>query len=86
MTSTTKGAIIGGCVGLVVMFVIIESNASAPGILMLWPSNVFGVRCHDEGGLVGLVVGAIEVGVQFLVYAALGWVVGLVVRVVRGEG
>jgi hypothetical protein len=87
MTSTAKCAIIGGCVGLVVMFVIIESGATAPGlILLLWPSSAFGVEYHDEGRLIGLVVGAIEVGVQFLMYAALGWVVGLVVRVVRGEG
>jgi hypothetical protein len=87
MTSTAKGAIIGGCLGLAIMFVIIESDASAPGLIFwLWPSSVFGTDYHDEGRLIGLVVGSIEVGVQFLVYAALGWVVGLLVRIVRGEG
>jgi hypothetical protein len=87
MTSTTKGAIIGGCLGLAVMFGIIESNANASGLtLLLWPSSVFGTDYHGEGKMIGLVVGSIEVGVQFLAYAALGWVVGLVVRMVRGEG
>lgn len=87
MSSSAKGAIIGGCVGLAVMFGIIESGVSVSGLaLLLWPSSVFGVEFHDEGQMIGLVVGSIEVGVQFLAYAALGWAIGLVVQIVRGEG
>jgi hypothetical protein len=87
MTSSTKGAIIGGCLGLAIMLVMIESNASAAGLmLLLWPSAVFGSFHGEGGGIFCLVVGGLEVGVQFLVYAALGWIVGAVVRVVRREG
>jgi hypothetical protein len=87
MTSSTKGALIGGCVGLAVMFALIESNAGASGLFMLlWPSSVFGSIHGEGGGIFELVVGSIEVGVQFLAYAALGWVIGAVVRIVRGEG
>jgi hypothetical protein len=87
MTSSTKGAIIGGCVGLAVMFAIIESDVSASWLtLLLWPSSVFGTDFHDEGKMIGLVVGSIEVGVQFLAYAALGWVIGAIVRIARREG
>ena len=87
MSSSTKGAIIGGCVGLAVMFVLMESNASSSGwVLLLWPSSVFGTEFAGGDKLIGLVIGAIEVGVQFLAYAALGWIIGAVVRIVRGEG
>ena len=87
MTSSTKGAIIGGCVGLAVMFALIESNASATGfMLLLWPSAVFGSIHGEGGGIFCLVVGSIEVGVQFLAYAALGWIVGAFVRIARREG
>jgi hypothetical protein len=87
MTSSTKGAIIGGCLGLVIMLVMIESNASAAGLmLLLWPSAVFGSFHGEGGGIFCLVVGGLEVGVQFLAYAALGWIVGAVVRIVRREG
>jgi hypothetical protein len=86
MTSITKGAIIGGCVGIVVMFVIIESGASASILItVLWPSSAVAIQYHGMGGMVGLVVGAIEVGVQFLIYAALGGAIGWVVRIVRGD-
>jgi len=87
VSSSTKGAIIGGCVGLAVMFAIIESGASNSGVIvLLWPSSVFGTEFHEEGKLIGLVIGAIEVGVQFLAYAALGWAIGLLVHMFRGEG
>jgi hypothetical protein len=87
VTSTAKGAIIGGCVGLAVMFVLVESDASSSGLMdVLWPASGFLSDYHAEGRLIGLVVGAIEVGVQFLIYAAVGWVVGLVVGKVRGDG
>jgi hypothetical protein len=87
MTLTTKGAIIGGCVGLVIMFVIMESGASAPGpIFLLWPSCVFGFGYNGQGGIDGLFVWSVEIGVQFLIYAALGWAIGLGLRMIRGEG
>jgi len=87
MTSTTKGAIIGGCLGLVIMIVMIESNVEATGfLLLLWPSAVFGSFHGQGGGIFCLVVGGLEVGVQFLAYAALGWIVGAVVRIARREG
>jgi hypothetical protein len=87
MTSSTKGAIIGGCLGIVIMLAIIESDVSATGLmLLLWPSAVFGSFHGEGGGIFELVVGGLEVGVQFLAYAALGWIVGAVVRIARGEG
>jgi hypothetical protein len=87
MTSSTKGAIIGGCLGIVIMLVMIESNASTTGLmLLLWPSAVFGSFHGEGGGIFALVVGSLEVGVQFLMYAALGWIVGAVVRIARREG
>ncbi len=87
MTSSTKGAIIGGCVGIVIMFVMIESDASATGfMLLLWPSAVFGSFYGQGGGIFALVLGGLEVGVQFLIYSTLGWIVGAVVRIARREG
>ena len=87
MSSTAKGAIIGGCVGLVVMFSIMLSGASAPGpIFLLWPSCVFGFGYNGQGGIDGLFVWSLEIGAQFAVYAGLGCLVGLVVRMVRKEG
>ena len=87
MTSSTKGAIIGGCLGLAVMFALIESNVSTTGLwLVLWPSAACGSFYGQGGGIFCLVVGSIEVGVQFLIYAALGWIVGAVVRIARREG
>jgi hypothetical protein len=69
------------------MFAVIESDLAMPWlVLVLWPSSVFGTDFHGEGKMIGLVVGAIEVGVQFLAYAAAGWVVGAVVRIARREG
>jgi len=56
MTSSTKGAIIGGCLGI------------------------------EGGGIFCLVLGSLEVGVQFLIYSTLGWIVGAVVRIARKEG
>jgi hypothetical protein len=87
VASSTKGAIIGGCLGLVIMFVMIESDVEASGfMLLLWPSAVFG-SLHGQGdGIFGVIVGAIEVGVQFLIYSALGWIVGAIVRIARREG
>jgi len=87
MTSSTKGAIIGGCLGIGIMLVMIESNANATGLmLLLWPSAAFGSIHGEGGGIFCLVVGSIEVGVQFLIYSALGWIVGAVVRIARREG
>ena len=87
MTSSTKGAIIGGCLGIVLMLVMIESNVEATGLwLVLWPSAMFGSIHGQGGGIFSLVVGGLEVGVQFLAYAALGWIVGAVVRIARREG
>ncbi|WP_158789893.1 hypothetical protein [Granulicella sp. L46] len=87
MTSSTKGAIIGGCLGIVLMLVMIESNVEATGLwLVLWPSAMFGSIHGQGGGIFCLVVGSIEVGLQFLAYAALGWMVGAVVRIARKEG
>jgi hypothetical protein len=87
MTSSTKGAIIGGCVGVAIMLVMIESNVAATGaMLLLWPSAVFGSFYGEGGGIFSLVVGGLEVGVQFLAYAAAGWIVGAVVRIARREG
>jgi hypothetical protein len=87
MTSSTKGAIIGGCLGILIMLVMIESNAGTTGLwLLLWPSATCGSFYGEGGGIFGLVVGSIEVGVQFLAYAALGWIVGAVVRIARKEG
>ncbi|MGA7155882.1 MAG: hypothetical protein WBY53_03500 [Acidobacteriaceae bacterium] len=86
MSATVKGAIIGGCVGIVVMFVIIESGID-PSLLVtvLWPSSAVGVEYQGQGGAIGLVVGAIEVGVQFLLYAVPGAMVGWVVGRVGGR-
>ncbi|MGD0648625.1 MAG: hypothetical protein ABR971_11585 [Acidobacteriaceae bacterium] len=87
MTSSTKGAIIGGCLGLLIMLVMVETNASATGLmLVLWPSAVFESYHGEGGGIFCLIVGSIEVGLQFLAYAALGWIVGAVVRIARREG
>jgi hypothetical protein len=87
MTSSTKGAIIGGCLGIVLMLVMIESNVEVTGLwLVLWPSAMFGSIHGQGGGIFCLVVGSIEVGLQFLAYAALGWIVGAVVRIARKEG
>jgi hypothetical protein len=87
MTSSTKGAIIGGCVGLAVMFALIESNVTATGLwFLLWPSAAFGSFYGDGNGIFCLVVGGLEVGVQFLIYSTLGWIVGAVVRIARREG
>jgi hypothetical protein len=87
MTSSTKGAIIGGCLGILIMLVMIESNVEAAGVMLLfWPSAVFGSFYGQGGGIFCLVVGGLEVGVQFLAYAALGWIVGAVVRIARKEG
>jgi len=48
MTSSTKGAIIGGCVGLAVMFALIESNVTATGLwFLLWPSAAFGIARRE---------------------------------------
>ena len=87
MTSSTKGAIIGGCLGILIMLVMVESNASATGwMLVLWPSAVFGAFHGQGNGIFCLVVGGLEVGVQFLMYAAVGWIVGAMVRIARGDG
>jgi hypothetical protein len=87
MTTSTKGAIIGGWIGIAVMITVIESNLTNPVLVfVLWPSSVFGTDFHGEGSLIGLVTGGLEVGVQFLAYAAAGWVVGALVRIARGEG
>jgi hypothetical protein len=87
MTSSTKGAIIGGCLGIVIMLVMIESNVETAGLmLLLWPSAVFGSFHGEGGGIFCLVVGGLEVGVQFLMYAAVGWIVGAMVRIARGDG
>ena len=87
MTSSTKGAIIGGCVGLAVMFALIESNVSTTGLwLVLWPSAVLGSFYGQGDGIFCLVVGGLEVGLQFLAYALAGWIVGAVVRIARKEG
>ena len=87
MSSSSKGAIIGGCLGLLVMIVMVEMNAEASGFwLVLWPSAVFGNFHGEGGGIFELVLGALEVGVQFLIYSTLGWIVGAVVRIARREG
>jgi hypothetical protein len=87
MTSSTKGAIIGGCVGIGIMFVLIESNMAATGIwLLLWPSAGFGNFYGQGGGIFCLVLGSLEVAVQFLLYAAAGWIVGAAIRIARKEG
>jgi hypothetical protein len=87
MTSSTKGAIIGGGLGIAIMLVMIESNVEATGLmLLLWPSAVFGSFHGEGGGIFCLVVGGLEVGVQFLMYAAAGWIVGAAVRIARREG
>ena len=87
MTSSTKGAIIGGCLGILIMIVMVESNAGDAGwMFVLWPSAVFGSLHGQGGGIFSLVVGGLEVGVQFLAYAALGWIVGAIVRIARREG
>jgi len=87
MTSSSKGAIIGGCLGIAVMLTMIESNAGDAGWwLVLWPSAMFG-RVYGVGdGIFGLVLGSLEVGVQFLIWSTLGWMVGAVVRIARREG
>jgi hypothetical protein len=87
MTSSTKGAIIGGCVGLAVMFAIIEWDMNPTGLtLVLWPSAVFGSYHGEGGGIFELVVGSIEVALQFLAYAVPGWLVGAAIRIWRKEG
>ena len=87
MTSSTKGAIIGGCLGIAVMFALIESNVETAGLwLLLWPSAGFGSFYGQGGGIFCLVLGSLEVGVQFLIYSTLGWIVGAVVRIARKEG
>jgi hypothetical protein len=87
MTTSSKGAIIGGCLGIALMMVLIESDVEAAGFwLVLWPSAVFGSLHGEGGGIFGLVVGALEVGVQFLIWSALGWMVGAVIRIARKEG
>jgi len=87
MTTSSKGAIIGGCLGIAIMFALIESNVSATGIwLLLWPSAGFGSFYGQGGGIFCLVLGALEVGVQFLIWSTLGWIVGAVVRIARREG
>ena len=87
MTWSTKGAIIGGCLGILIMIVMVESNAGATGLmLVLWPSARLGSFYGQGGGIFCLVVGGLEVGVQFLMYAAVGWIVGAVVRIARGDG
>ncbi len=87
MSSSTKGAIIGGCLGILIMIVMVESDASAAGLwLVLWPSAAFGSFHGEGGGIFALVVGSLEVGVQFLIYSTLGWIVGAVVRIARREG
>ncbi len=87
MTSSTKGAIIGGCLGILIMLVMIEMNVEAAGLWMaLWPSAAFGSFHGEGGGIFELVLGSLEVGVQFLIYSTLGWIVGAVVRIARREG
>ena len=87
MTSSSKGAIIGGCLGILVMIAMVEMNAGASGFwLVLWPSAVFASFYGEGSGIFGLVVGALEVGVQFFIYSTLGWIVGAVVRIARREG
>ena len=87
MTSSSKGAIIGGCLGILVMIAMVEMNAGASGLwLVLWPSAVFGSLYGEGSGIFGLIVGALEVGVQFFIYSTLGWIVGAVVRIARREG
>ena len=87
MSSSSKGAIIGGCLGVLVMIVMIESDASATGWwLVLWPSAMFGSLHGEGGGIFGLVLGSLEVGTQFLIWSTLGWLVGAAVRIVRKEG
>jgi hypothetical protein len=44
-------------------------------------------RVYGVGdGIFGLVLGSLEVGVQFLIWSTLGWMVGAVVRIARREG
>jgi hypothetical protein len=87
MSSSSKGAIIGGCLGILIMIALIESDVEAAGFwLVLWPSAMFGSLHGEGGGIFGLVVGGLEVGVQFLTWSALGWIVGAAVRIARREG
>ena len=87
MSSSSKGAIIGGCLGILIMIVMVEMSANATGMwLGLWPSAMFG-RFHGEGGgIFSLVVGGLEVGVQFLIWSTVGWLIGAAVRIARKEG
>jgi hypothetical protein len=69
------------------MLVMIESDASVTGFMrVLWPSAMFGSLYGQGDGIFGLVLGGLEVGVQFLVYAAVGWLLGAVIRIARKEG
>ena len=79
-----KSAIIGGITGLVIMFAIMASRVMDPSpLLFLWPSCVFGIGYNGQGGFDGFFVWSVEIGVQFLVYAAIGLGIGFLIQKVR---
>ena len=79
-----KSAIIGGITGLIIMFILMMNGPMAPSRwLLLWPSCIFGFGYNGQGGMDGVLVWSLEIGVQFLVYAAIGLGIRSLVQKVR---
>lgn len=80
MKMSTRGAVFGGLLGLLIMFGIWLLGHRTPlWLLVLWPSQFVGMGFDGVNWPVDVVT-------QMLLYGLAGWAIGLCLRVRRGEG